>query len=214
MPCSSPAGKKTSVIASGRRSYIGDLLGFAVDKLSIIKLPVTVAPFYYDYLVRTDVAINKNQKAFLTLFGSKDALELIVPFMRSRGAKEVSELADRVRQMQLFSMGIAGWDIITPTGWENRMRAAVTYSEGYGSVFDFAKFNASSWEYTLRDEVSHAFGEKLKLNAGIDLWWQQFTLKADFPNVDNTIYKLPRQTTPFGLTGVWFDVEYRPLLDV
>ena len=207
----SPAGKKTSVIASGRRSYIGDLLGFAVDKLSIIKLPVTVAPFYYDYLVRTDVAINKNQKAFLTLFGSKDALELIVPFMRSRGAKEVSELADRVRQMQLFSMGIAGWDIITPTGWENRMRAAVTYSEGYGSVFDFAKFNASSWEYTLRDEVSHAFGEKLKLNAGIDLWWQQFTLKADFPNVDNTIYKLPRQTTPFGLTGVWLDVEYRPL---
>ncbi len=207
----SPLGKNASVMASCRRSYIGDLLGFAVDKLSIINLPVTVAPFYYDYLLRTDFTINKNNKSFLTIFGSKDALELIIPFMRSRGSREISELADRVRQMQMFSMGIWGWDSEFNKGWRNSLRAALTYSEGYGSMFDFAKFDASSWEFTLRDEISYTFNEKLKLNAGIDYKRKLLTLKADFPDADNTVYKLPRQTEPFGLTGGWIDAEYRPV---
>ncbi len=205
----SPVGKKASVLATARRSYIGDILGFATEKLSIIKLPVTVAPFYYDFIVRTDISLNKEQKVFATFFGSKDALELVVPFLR-RGSSEVDSLSDRVRQMQSFTMGIGGWDIIKQSGWENRLRTAVTYNDGYGSIFGFAKFDFSSWAYALRDEASYRFGDRLKLNAGIDLWWQRFAQNAIFPNTDNTLFRT-KLTTDFGQAGPYLDVEYRPL---
>lgn len=205
----SPVGKKASLLVTARRSYIGDLLGFAVNKLSIIDLPVTVAPFYYDYIVRSDIKINSEQKAFLTIFGSKDELELVVPFMR-RGSSEIDSLADRVRQMRLFAMTIAGWDVVKQSGLANRMRMSYAYGDGYGSIFGFAKFDLLSNEYTLRDELSYRLGESLAFNAGLDMWWQRLRQKAIFPNADQTLLRMDLETD-FGTLSPYFDVEFRPI---
>lgn len=204
-----PLSEKVSVLATARRSYIGDLLGFATEKLSIIELPVTVAPFYYDYVVRTDVRLNREQRFFGTLFGSKDAFELIVPFLR-RGSSEVDSLADRIRQMNRFTMGIAGWDLTSPSGFDNSLRASLTYNDGFGSIFGFAKFDYSAWEYTLRNETGYRFGDRLKINAGIELWYMDFTQDAIFPNPDNTLFKTSF-ASQFGLAGPYLTMEYRPI---
>jgi TonB family protein len=206
----SPAGKKVSLMGAARRSYIGDLLGFAVDNFPVIKLPVTVAPYYDDFLLRADVRPTRDQHAFVTLFGSKDKLELIVPFLR-RGSSEIDSLADRVRQMQAFYMGIAGWDAKLRPGLENHLRTSVVYSEGYGSIFGFAKFNLYAWEYVVRDELSYSFNDRVKLNTGIDLWWERLVQHAQFPNPsDNTLLGI-NLTTDFGRVAPYADLELHPV---
>ncbi|MBN1757497.1 MAG: TonB family protein [Chitinispirillaceae bacterium] len=204
-----PVGKHVSVLASARRSYVGDLLGIATEKLSLIQLPVTVAPFYYDYIVRTDITRVPEHHIFFTLFGSKDSLELIVPFL-SRGSAEVDSLADRVRQMREFVMGIGGWDFTASSGWKNSLRTSAVYGEGYGSIFGFARFSLFTWEGTVRDELSYRVNERLTLNAGFDLWGQRLTQRAVFPNPDNTFQKTDL-VADFGLVGPWADAEFRPV---
>ncbi len=205
-----PVNDKVSVLASGRRSYVGDLLGIATEKLSIIKLPVTVAPFYYDYILRTDITPSNDHHLFFTVFGSKDSLELIVPFL-SRGSAEVDSLADRVRQMRSFAMGIGGWDFTGPSGWKNSLRTSVVYGESFGSIFGFARFSTWTWEGTIRDEASRRLNDLVTLNAGFDLWGQRLTQRAIFPNPDNTLLKTAI-VADFGLLGVWADAELQ-LLD-
>ena len=204
----SSAGDKISVLACARRSYVGDLLGIATQKLSMIKLPVTVAPFYYDYLIRADINPKADNHLFFTLFGSKDSLELIVPFLR-RGSSEVDSLGDRVRQMRSFVMGIGGWDLSVAGGLKNSLRTAVTYGEAYGSIFGFARFNVYSWEGTARDELSFRLNDHITINAGIDAWWQRLTQHAIFPNVDNTFLK-DNSVADFVLAGPWIDADIRP----
>ena len=205
----SPVGEKVSVLATARRSYIGNLLGFATEHLSFLDLPVTVAPYYYDFIIRSDVEIDKQQNAFLTLFGSKDELELIVPFLR-RGSSEIDSLADRVKQLRVFTMGIGGWDIKSNSGWENHLRASMIYGKGNGSIFGLAKFDVRSREYTLRDEASYTVNDKMKLNLGVDLWWQHYIQDAVFPNPDNTFFPTTFDTD-FGLAGPYCDIEIHPV---
>lgn len=76
-----PVGPRGGIIATARRSYIGDLLGYVIKKADL-EVPITVVPYYYDYVVRADVDVNPLNKIFITMFGSKDELLVILPFMR------------------------------------------------------------------------------------------------------------------------------------
>ena len=202
-------GDRGGIVATVRRSYIGDILGFVINKTDFIDLPITVAPYYYDYVVRADIDIASEQKLFFTLFGSKDELELIAPFMRG-GSKEVDALADRVQQMNSFNMVMSGWNARIKERWTNQLRAALIQGKGNGSLFGYARWDYDAWEYLLRDELSYSFSEKLQVTTGFDLWWQRYWQKSVFPNTDNTLLKDTMQEN-FGLIGPFAQVEYRPV---
>jgi TonB family protein len=204
-----PLGDRGGVIASVRRSYIGDLLGFVVNNYASLDFPVLVAPYYYDYVVRADLDITAAQKLFITLFGSKDALELIVPFI-GEGKTEIDDVADRVSSMTAFNMIMSGYTLKINNKVENQLRAAIIQGEGYGSLFGYAKWEYNVWEYLLRDEVSYQLSTLVKITAGIDLWWQQYWQRSVFPTTERT-YMKDTMRVNFGLIAPYVEAEYCPV---
>jgi len=109
-----PVTDKISFLVSGRRSYIADALTLGL-KLVGVKLPFTIAPYYWDYIARMDYNISKTQHAYVTLFGSQDKLDVIVTQARGVGSSEVSSDKNQIGTQTTFNLGIAGMRSATCT---------------------------------------------------------------------------------------------------
>lgn len=207
-----PIGKKGGILATARRSYIGDILGYVVKKAGeAMNMPISVVPYYYDFTVRADVDLDSHGKVFLTLFGSKDEMKMILPFMRG-GSSEVDEMVDRMECVNAFNMVMAGWDFSSGR-WDNHFRAAVVNRDGLGSLFGYAKWKYKVWGYLLRAETSFKLSPELRFTTGTDLWWQPYLHYAIFPRTDKTFLQDTMEMT-FGLVGPYFQLEFSPLPDL
>ncbi|MBN1131416.1 MAG: TonB-dependent receptor [Chitinispirillaceae bacterium] len=203
-----PVGKKCGILATVRRSHAGDLLNWAVQDAGIIDLPVSVAPYYYDFVVRGDADIGRSNRLFCTFFGSRDALELVVPFFRG-GSSEVDSLSNRIQESSKFTMAIAGFDSKISGGLENSARIAVNRDSGDASILGFARFGYRGWEYTVRDELRWTLTGRHLLAAGLDLWWMDYRQHSIFPNADNT-FQYDTMDSRFGLVAPYVLFEWRP----
>lgn len=207
-----PIGSRGGILANVRRSYFGDILGVVVKKIGDkLNMPISVVPYYYDYTVRADVDLDAGNKLFMTLFGSKDELKMIVPFMRG-GSSEVDQMVDRLENVNAFNMATLGWDF-SAGRWVNSLRAAVVQREGLGSIFGYAKWTYKAWEYLLRAEASCKISPQIKLTTGTDLWLQPYYHYAVFPRTDKTFFRDTMKTT-FGLIGPYLQLEYNPIPDL
>jgi TonB family protein len=208
-----PIGKKAGIIVSARRSYIGDILG-AITKSRYFNLPVSIVPFYYDYLTRIDADIRKNDKVFFTLFGSSDQMELIAPFVRG-GSSDIDKLTDRLRQKLGFTMFTAGWEAEICSAIKNSLRAAFIPENGYSSAFGFVKVDFSAYELSLRDELQYKISSKLQADIGADLWYQKYYQVGAFPNPKNN-KTFVRDTTnlKLGLAAPYLQLEVKPIEDL
>ena len=119
-----PVTDKVSFIIAGRRSYITDALDLGL-KLLNIKLPFTVAPYYWDYLARMDYNISKTQHAYVTLFGSSDKLDVIINQARGGGSSEISGNNNSIGSETTFHLGIAGWEWEINNKFKNDFRYAL-----------------------------------------------------------------------------------------
>ena len=81
-----PISPKLSLLTTFRRSYIADVLNFAVKRAGI-NLPFTVAPYYWDEVTRLDYHPSKNASMFLTFFASDDELKFIIQNVREAAPK-------------------------------------------------------------------------------------------------------------------------------
>jgi TonB family protein len=203
-----PVGKKGGLLATVRRSHAGDLLNWAVQDAGIIDLPVSVAPYYYDFVVRGDAAVGRSNSLFCTLFGSRDALELVVPFFRG-GSSEVDSLANRVQESSTFTMAIAGADSRIGDRFVNSARIAVNRDSGDASFLGFARFGYGGWEYTIRDELRWTHSRRYVFAAGLDFWWMDYCQRSVFPNADNT-FQYDTLDSHFGLVAPYVFFEWRP----
>jgi TonB family protein len=206
-----PLSKKGGVIASVRRSYIGNVLSKVIERIDI---PVSVVPYYYDYLLRADYDFNDKNSSYITLFGSSDRLELIAPLVRG-GSKEVDALTDRVRQKTGFNLILSGWQTQITQRIQNNLRLAFNRTEGYVSIFGLAKFDFDSWEYYLRDELTFKINERLSWVNGLDCNWMKYHQNSVFANTnqDNTILR-DTMRSEFGLAAGFTQLEYKPLKDL
>jgi TonB family protein len=205
-----PIGKNAGIIVSARRSYIGDILG-AVTKSKFFNLPVSIVPFYYDYLARVDADITKNNKVFFTLFGSHDQMELIAPFVRG-GSSDIDKLTDRLRQKVAFTMFMSGWEAELTGSLKNSLRVAFIPENGYSSAFGFVKIDFNAYELSLRDELQYKISSKLQVDLGTDLWYQKYHQTGAFPNTtnDNTIV-WDTTDLKLGLASPYLQLEIKPI---
>ena len=159
-----PVSDKISMLLSGRRSYVGDILSWAVSKLDV---PISIQPYYWDYIWRTDYAASKSQKFYLTLFGSQDFFKLITSNSRA-GTSVTSDATDEADQRTLFHMGILGWNWdISPT-IKNSLTYSLTYGDQYESFFGAVKMDRNAWFNALRDQAGLTIAKNAVLNAGLD----------------------------------------------
>ncbi len=202
-----PVTKNISTLLTARRSFIGDILSWVIRK---IDLPVSVEPYYYDYIWRTDYTPSKNQKFYLTLFGSQDELQLITRPIRG-GLPNVGDGSDQVNQKTFFNMGIAGWDWTVSPSVKNSFTYSLTYGDKYLSVFNFVKSDQRAWIHNLRNQTALTLSPDLTMNVGLDAQVYPANFYLDMITAADTVSKDTVNNWVFGDIGPYLNFDWKPL---
>ncbi|MFW5959739.1 MAG: TonB-dependent receptor domain-containing protein [Chitinivibrionales bacterium] len=204
-----PVTDKLSILLTARRSFMGEVLNFANEN-SDIDIPYSVYTYYWDYVGRVNYEISDNSSLFLTGFGSKDSLDFLVP-EADRGNKDIDEELDKLKYMNLFNLGIAGWDTEFSERLENTLRMSIQRAKSSSSAFAMFKWEDDYTEFYIRDQLTYKSSDKLSLNFGADLSWLPYDLVLIISDYDTG---LPlRDTTEnmvFGDLGTYINAEIRP----
>ena len=99
-----PITKQLSFLLTLRRSYIANVLDFVLSDVLKQSLFFTAVPFYWDYIFRTDYKPTTSMHFYLTLFGSKDRLDLITGQVRG-GSSEIDSATNEVSKRAVFPHG-------------------------------------------------------------------------------------------------------------
>ncbi len=204
-----PIGSKVSVLASARRSFIGDIMGWVLGSYPSGNV-LTTAPFYWDYLLRTDVDIAENQDAYLTLFGVKDGFELLSSQVRG-GNSSIDDAKDQVRAHTLFHMGILGHDWDLSESIFNSLRYSFGYFEAFTSAFGFVKTQLDYYQHYLRDQFTWRRSERLAVNVGADIQVAPVDLDLQIPAGDNSIRSTTLENEMVGVVGAYLNLEWKPV---
>jgi TonB family protein len=204
-----PVTKKISVLAQGRRSFIGDLIGLAA-KYSPTTLVMTTAPYYWDYIVRTDIDISKRQHAYFTVFGVQDGLKLVVSSIRG-GNDAIDEAKNTARTEITFNMAMAGWQWEITDRLKNDFKYAFTKSNTAFSSFGIFKLKSATWSHYLRDQFTATLSQKLMMNLGVDMQLQPTDFFLQAPNNDYSFFEVNKKRWLFGVVGGYLNAEWRPV---
>ncbi len=204
-----PVNKNISVLASGRRSFIGEIISWATKKAGDL-FPAVISPFYWDYLLRTDANISKDHNLFFTLFGYRDSMGIVFPEMRI-GSEELSDAADRMGMNLSFHMGILGWDWTPATKWKNSLRYSLTYGIQRASVFGMMKQDADMVVNYFRDQLTYSFNRHCALNIGADIEHISYDLMLVIPGADGLFQRDTNDNWSLGVVGVYLNLELKPL---
>jgi TonB family protein len=164
-------------LLAGRRSYLDAWLGPVLQGAGA---GVTQAPVYYDYQALLEHKSASTGRFRIGFFGSDDALELL---LKQPGGNEPA-LTGRVGLSTAFQrLQLLYEHDLTP---RDHVRASIGGGEdslafGLGPLY----FNLDVFNISTRAEYAHTFSEKVRLNAGMDV----FTGFADIA------LRIPEQNT-------------------
>jgi TonB family protein len=204
-----PVTKDLSFLLTLRRSYIANVISFVVKDVLNYNLFMTAVPFYWDYIGRMDYKPAKSQHFYLTLFGSKDRLDLIQSQVRG-GSTEIDEATNSLSSEQYFHMGILGWDWSIGPTLTNELRYSLTKFSSGISAFGFFKMKGEELSHYIRDQLSYTYSENLKVNFGADLIIEPYDLTLTIPGAENRIVK-DTSHYDFGPLGAYINAEWKPL---
>lgn len=205
-----PIKEKMGLIVSARRSFAGELLSWFLEK-SDLNVPYTVTPFYWDYIARLNMDINKDNTAFVTAFGSKDRLDFFYPAVQG-GSKEIDEDVDKLKMELQFHMGIGGWDWNIRENLKNSLRYSFTHGYNFISPFGFMKMREDYNEHYIRNQLSFLANDKLTWNFGADISFLFEDLILIIPD-QSEIGGVVRDTSDnwiFGDIAAYVNLEWRP----
>jgi len=203
-----PLTDKVSFLASGRRSFIGDIVSWYVDN-NPDQFPFSVAPYYYDFLARTDIELSKDNKLFFTVLHSRDSLGLFVPSVQG-GSSEVSEQTDALGTKIQFTTALAGWDLKLSPSITNYMRYSYTPAAFDMSIFGYVKVNELSYGHHFRDELSWTPSEIMQLSVGADMQMLQENLILQIPSAKGPINRDTTNNWWFGVVGAYANLQIKP----
>ena len=161
-----PLSPKLSLLTTFRRSYIADVLNFAVKRAGI-NLPFTVAPYYWDEVTRLDYHPSKNTRMFLTFFTSDDELKFIIPDVRG-GSPEVSSAENEISESNTFKTLLFGYEQTISTSLQNSLRFAFSNMGTSQNILAFFRDDRNINGVYLRDQLDYTRSDRLKLMGGID----------------------------------------------
>ncbi len=203
-----PLTKKISILASARRSFIGDIAEFVTKKFNDY-FPFTMSTFYWDYLLRTDFNFSKNNHLFITFFGNRDSLALIVPEM-DLGSDEISDAQDRFGMNITTHLAMAGWDLKINDKISNSARYAITDLYSGWTPFGFFKSTSKGLSHYIRDQLTFRFNDKLSLNTGLDIELGIWDIDLAIQDGSGKIEHTKDKDWLFGETGAYLNLEWKP----
>jgi TonB family protein len=171
-----PLGPDTQLTLAGRRSYIDVLLStFAGDRL-----PLTLAPRYYDYQARLDHRVSQRTDLSVFAFGSDDALSAVLKnppsaFPQARGGIESSTRF--LTTMAILRHRGERWTSTTTLGG-----VFSTIDASFAELFRFA---VNSREYTARQDFTFGDGP-IQIRTGLDILCNPFTAEVYAPAIGGT----------------------------
>ena len=207
-----PVNKKVSLLISGRRSFIGDLVAWYIDK-NPDQFPFSVAPYYYDILGRSDISLSKNNHCFLTVLHSRDSLGVFVPSMQG-GSSEVSEATNSLGVKIQFTTGVTGWDWrISPT-IDNSLRYSFTLSDFDMAQFGYVTVNEIAYMHHFRDELTFSPSAAIKFAIGADVSLLNENLALQIPSGNGGINRDTTNGWLFGVVGAYANLTIKPTDDL
>jgi TonB family protein len=202
-----PINDKVSVLLSARRSFVGDIVNWYTKNNPDV-VPMNVASFYWDYILRTDLNLTKNNKLFLTMFGSSDSMTIIVPKMRY-GSDEVSDKTKNFGINTTFHTGILGWDARIGDKWSNMMRLSVGGGRDDYSPFGFMKVHDNYTSLCMREQLTFKQSEKLNYSAGVDITLLPYDLELKIPDARNVLQSSNDENVWYGVIGGYANLEWK-----
>ncbi len=202
-----PITKKISLLASARRSFIGNIAEFVTKKFSD-KFPFTMSTFYWDYVLRTDFNFSKNNHLFVTFFGNRDSLALIMPDMES-GSDEISKAQDRFGMSITTNLAMAGWDLKINDKVSNSARYSISNLHSAWSPFGFFKSKSDGVEHYIRDQLTVKFNDKLSLITGLDIDLSVWDIDLLIKDWTGKINHSKDNDWLFGETGAYLNLEWK-----
>jgi TonB family protein len=202
-----PISPKLSFLATARRSYIADVLSFALDKLGV-SLPFTMAPYYWDYVSRVDYAASKDQHLHVTLFGAQDRMDMTFNEVRS-GSRQIDDQTNKFESNTFFHMGIVGWDWRISPKIKNEMTYALCdLHEGF-KAFGWFKWKGTSLAHYIRDELSFEPSNTLTCTAGLDIQVAPYDLDMTATDASKKIVR-DKESFNFGPYGAYVNFTWKP----
>lgn len=161
-----PLSPQFSLLTTFRRSYMADVLAYAIKKAHIA-LPMTVAPYYWDDVTRLDYHPSKNTSMFLTFFAALDELKFVFSNIRG-GSTEVSSAKDEISQNHSNKTVLYGFEQTISPALQNSLRLAYMNMSSVMNFLSFYRDTRDVYGIYARDQLSYAFSPRLSLIGGLD----------------------------------------------
>jgi hypothetical protein len=204
-----PLNKKVSVLATVRRSFIGDLLNLYLENSSR-NFPFTMQPYYWDYVGRVDVRPDSTHQLYASLFGCFDSMSVIMPLMQ-QGSEEIDREIDRAGMGLAFAQMQLGWNWQLRPWLHNQLRYGFTRSSENESFFGFFKVNGLYYTNDIRDELSWQLDERMTLKGGADIHLTNTTIRLAIPDGNKQIVRDTIKDWMMGVVGGYVNLEWRAL---
>jgi TonB family protein len=205
-----PINDKVSFIASGRRYFAGDLLSLYFDISDPKHTSISMAPYYWDYLLRTDADIDKNHHLSVSILGSRDSIGVFIPTM-DRGSSEIDGQLDEMTMMVTFHTLTAGLSSRISGKWTNTLRLSGTYVAQNTSAFGFASIRERPLLGHLRNQATFTASDELTVNVGADIELINENMDMEFTGGQNLILRTSFKDQLYGLVGGYANVEWKPV---
>jgi len=207
-----PLSENVSVLASARRSFVGDVLGWYIENAPT-EFPFTLSPFYWDYILRTDIVLNENHSMFVTLFGSRDSMSLFFPSMQG-GSEEVDKATQNFDMSNTFHLGLIGLDSKINDKLSNSARYSISASDQNFSIFGYVKTDMDNVAHHILDELTYTHSDRLSVSGGVDANFTVLDLMLNIPGGNNMIRRDTVDNWLFGVVGAYSFLEWKPLTNL
>jgi len=196
-----PLTEKVSISAAIRRSYMDALMGSMMDASG--ENTTMVLPVFYDYQVRVDVKLKKDNQFYVLIFGSDDAMEMV-------SNEPDEDYGFSVDTNLIFHRIMAGWR------WQisDRVFSRLTPSVGYA----YEKWKISEMDvnmktlgFLVREDLEIKVNKRLTARTGLDInveynWFDAVVpMPADYRNpASSRIIELSDEKLVFDIDQVQF----------
>jgi len=204
-----PINEKVSFMASGRRYFAGDILKLYFDISDPEHTSISMAPFYWDYLLRVDAALDKNNHLSVSILGSRDSIGVFIPSM-DRGSSEIDGQLDEMTMMLTFHTLTAGLSSRISDKWTNTLRLSGTYIAQNMSAFGFANIQERPLIGHLRNQATFVANDAVTVNIGADVELLNENMEMEFAGGQNLNWPITFKDQIYGVVGGYANVEWKP----